>query len=126
MKASIKQDTTDRTIGLEVSGVADLEVTRSWQKRPRFIRPDGAQIKVTNDVCQSINVWGPLVLKSGGTSDNVRDNREWSLTRYSGDFGTHIDNAPEWVRVLWTEAVNGVTSWHTPDMADPAEVQPLN
>jgi hypothetical protein len=124
VKASVKRDNVVRTIDLEVSGVPDLDVTRSWQKKARVIRPDGALIKVVDGVRQHIKVWGPLVLKSGGTSDSVRDHWEWTLGRYTGK-ENHIDHAPEWVRLLWTEAVNGVTSWRTPDVTDPAEVQAL-
>ncbi|HEU4754404.1 MAG TPA: hypothetical protein VFU47_14950 [Armatimonadota bacterium] len=124
VKASVKSDGTIRTIRLDVEGVGDLDVTRSWQKKARVIRPDGALIKVVDGVRERISVYGPLVLKSGKTSDSVRDHWEWTLGRYTAK-ENHIDHAPEWVRMLWTEAVNGVTSWRTPDVTDPAEVQAL-
>jgi hypothetical protein len=97
-----------------VTGAPDLDVTRPWQKKTRVIRPDSALITVVDDARQHIKVWGPLVLKSGGTSDSVRDCREWTLGRYT-DKENHVDHAPEWVRMLWTEATSGVTSWHIPD-----------
>lgn len=124
MKASVSKDHVVRTIRIDVEGAGDQDVTQTWQRRPRVIRPDHVEIRVEDGERQFIRVSGFLVLKSGGTSESVRDSWEWNESRYSGK-RNHIDHAPEWVRLLWTEAVNGVTSWRTPDVTDPAEVQAL-
>jgi hypothetical protein len=124
VKASVKRDHTVRTIYIDVEGAEDLDVTQTWQRRPRVIRPDHVEVRVEDGERQHIRVSGPLVLKSGGTSDSVRDSWEWNESRYSGN-RNHLAYAPEWVRTLWNEAHHGVATWWTPDTSDPAEVQAL-
>ena len=48
MQATVTHDTTTRIITLEVSSVPDWDATRSWQARPRVIRPDHVTITIVD------------------------------------------------------------------------------
>lgn len=119
MKASVKTDVTHRTIWVEVSGVPDIDLTQHYHRRTRAIRPDVLKIELTDGKPTGITALGGLVLKSGGASASARDEKRWygpnDLER----------EAPEWVRLIVSEAVHGVTTWWTPDASDTTEVQAL-
>ena len=110
MRATVKHDTTQRTIRLDVSGVPDVDATKSWNQLRRLIRPDEVWIKLVDGELREIKVSGPMVLKSGQLSASVRENWSWHPDSRWGT-GDKISTAPEWVRTLATEAPNGVTSW---------------
>ncbi|HEU4752324.1 MAG TPA: hypothetical protein VFU47_04375 [Armatimonadota bacterium] len=119
MKASVTNDVTRRTIWVEVSGVPDIDLTQYYHRTTRMIRPDALWIELTDGKPTGITASGGLVLKSGGASEKARDEKRWYGPR---DLES---DAPEWVRLIVSEAVHGVTSWRTPDVTDPAEVQAL-
>lgn len=105
MQAAVSTDNTTRTIDLKVVDAPDIDVT-TYHRKPRVFRPDRAIIRLTNDTFQRIDVYGGLALKSGGTSDKVRER----VTYWSG---SELERAPEWVRLLVAEAPAGVTAWRT-------------
>ena len=124
MRATVRHDTTERTITLEVSGVADIDATRSWHQLPRVFRPDHVTVRTVDEELREIKVSGPMVLKSGQVSASVREDWSWHPDTGWGT-GDKISTAPEWVRTLATQAPAGVTSWTAPDVSDPTEAQPL-
>lgn len=109
MRASVRHDTTEWVITLEVSGVPDLDVTENWHHWPRTIRPDHVTIHLVDDRVKDLTASGPLVKRNGEPGNN---RATWRLyptgTRYQS---VTLDMAPEWVRTLWREAPAGVTSW---------------
>jgi hypothetical protein len=122
MRASVKTDTTVRTIVIEIESgsVPDIDVTQSWHRKPRLIRPDRVVLTTVAGEQTILKISGGLVLKSGAASAEVRDT--WEYRRSSYHERDRIDSAPEWVWSLWNEAPRHVTSWR--DLA-PEEVQAL-
>lgn len=122
MRAAVTRDTTTRTIFLEVAGAPDVDVTRAYHRKPRILRPQKAIIQIVDGKTLDLKVTGGLVLKSGAASTDVKENYAWHR---EGSWGTgeSIDKAPDWVRLLWNEAPQGVTTWRTG--ADAGEVQAL-
>lgn len=108
MNAEVKRDDVRRTIVVTVSGVPDIDITASYHKKPRHFRPDSVTIELVNGKLNALNVSGFLVLKSGGTSDSVRDNQRWYSPRST-------DKMPPWLRRLVQEAPAGVASWIEPE-----------
>ncbi len=122
MRAAVKRDHTARTITLEVTGVPDVDVTRSYHRKPRIFRPDSVTITVSDGEIQTVVASGGLVLKSGAASTEVRESEKW----YSGTWTSpKIKDAPEWLATLIREAPAGVTSWYVPDASNAEEVQAL-
>lgn len=120
MQAAVARDSTVRTISLDVMNTGDLDVTQSWHRRPRFIRPERVIITVVDGRTVRIRVQGALVLKSGAASTEQSDTADWSV---SGALSERLDKAPDWVRMLWDEAPAGILSWRTG--TDAGEVQAL-
>lgn len=110
MIATVKKDTTVRTIVIEVvpGSVPDIDITRSYHRKPRIFRPDSVTLTLVGGVLSNVNISGGLVLKSGAASTEVRDNERWYTDR-------ELAAAPDWVRELMTEAPQGATSWHQPE-----------
>jgi SH3-like domain-containing protein len=108
MKAQVKSDDTRRTISIDVSGVPDIDVTRSYHKKPRVFRPDRVSLTLTNGALGGITISGYLVLKSGGTSDAVRESQRWYSVR-------DPNTMPGWLQLLIEEAPAGVTGWSQPE-----------
>jgi hypothetical protein len=109
MRAHVTKDTSTRTIELELEGLPDLDITQSWHSKPRAIRPDKAIIHINSGETRSINVLGYLVKKSGAPSDSVRDNLTFTTRPYR--VKERLDQAPGWVRELFTQAPYGVTTF---------------
>lgn len=109
MRATVKNDRTERVITLEVSGTPDLDVTETWHHKPRTIRPDYVDITVVDGEFRRIEASGPLV-KNDGTPGRNRDT--WKCAASGARYErVTLDTAPEWVRTLVREAPAGVTSW---------------
>lgn len=125
MKIEVTKDSSHRTIEFEVSqGAApDLDVSQSWHRKPRSIRPDKGQLHIVDGEVRRIIVSGYLIKASGQPSDSVRDKWEWSRQPYRER--ERIENAPEWVRHIWNEAGLGMAAWSYPDREDPEQVQAL-
>lgn len=107
MQAAVKRDSTQRVITVEVTDVPDIDIT-SYHQKPRIFRPDTVTITISDGKVSRVNVSGGLVLKSGGTSESVRENQRW--------YGSELDGmrtAPGWIRTVMTDAPNGVTTWRT-------------
>jgi hypothetical protein len=122
MRAHVEKDTTVRTIvvRIEPGSVPDVDVTQSWHRKPRLIRPDHAVLTIVAGEQTILKVSGGLVLKSGRASTEVRDTQEYR--RQSYHTRDRIDEAPSWAHALWNEAPRHVTSWRDPA---PEEVQAL-
>lgn len=125
MKIEVTKDSSNRTIAFEVTqGAApDLDVSQTWHRKSRVIRPDRGQLYIVNDEIRRIVVSGYLIKASGQPSDSVRDKWEWSRSPYRER--ERIESAPEWVRHIWNESGSGVTAWSYPDRENPEEVQAL-
>lgn len=117
MQAAVKKDTTVRTIQLEVQNVPDVDVTRSYHRKPRIFRPDSVTIQLVDGTVERVTVSGGLVLKSGAASTEVHEKEEW------GSYSLKLSEAPEWLALLINDAPQGVTTWRTG--ADAGEVQTL-
>lgn len=115
MRINVQNDTTRRTIRFSViEGEApDLDITQRHHKKPRAIRPYGGTLVLVDDLQESITVSGPLVLKSGKTSDMIGEDKTWKRPGHAG--GAPIDQAPLWVLDIWNHAADGVTAWSWPD-----------
>jgi hypothetical protein len=122
MRAEVIHDQTVRTIqiNIEPGSVPDLDVTETWHRKARLIRPNYASLKVVDGQPRLITVIGGLVLKSGGASTDVTDKAEWRAESYHDR--NQINRAPEWVRLLWNEAPANVVNWRDPA---PEEVKQL-
>jgi hypothetical protein len=117
MQARVKTDRTVRTIILtiEPGSVPDHDVTRSWHKKPRIIRPDHLTVVTTNGDLDSVALSGGLVLKSGAASTEVRESDKWY-----GAYGDHkLSDLPEWLAPVVQAVIDGQTVWQS------AEVQAL-
>lgn len=108
MQAQVSSDDMRRTIVIRVSEVPDIDVTRSYHKRPKSFRPDKVRLNLANGALSGIDVSGPLVLKSGGVSDLIRESQRW----YSKPDMTML---PGWLQLLIDEAPAGVTGWNQPE-----------
>lgn len=108
MQAQVSHDDTRRTIVIDVSGVPDIDITRSYHKKPRGFRPDKVSLTLINGALGGVNVSGYLTLKSGGTSDLVRENQRWYSVR-------ELTELPGWLQLLIEEAPAGVTLWNQPE-----------
>lgn len=113
MRAAVTQDSTVRTIDLEVSGVPDIDVTKTWHRKPRLFRPEKVTIRVIDGETRNILIKGGLVLKSGAASTEVGESQDYRSQHY--DKARRIEAAPEWVQRLWAEAPAGMTSWDEPE-----------
>lgn len=122
MRAHVKTDATVRTITIEIESgsVPDVDVTQSWHRKPRFMRPEHATLRVVDGEQTIVTISGGLVLKSGAASTEVKEKCEFRRQSYSPR--DRIDSAPEWVWSLWNEAPRHVTTWRDPA---PEEVQAL-
>lgn len=111
MKANVTHDQTVRTIQIQIEpgSVPDLDITRSYHRKPRLIRPALATLRVVDGQQAVIKVVGGLVLKSGAASADVTDNWEYRAASYHDR--ESIAKAPAWVRALWDEAPTGLTVW---------------
>lgn len=111
MQAEVSRDETVRTINIQITpgSVPDIDITQSYHRKPRVIRPDRAVIVLVDGQFSDIKVHGGLVLKSGTASLEVTDSVTWRANAYRVD--QRIDIAPEWVRMLVAEAPTGVTKW---------------
>lgn len=124
MRAAVKTNRVVRTITIEVApgSVPDIDVTMSYHRKPRIFRPDAVTVVLTDGEVSSVNVTGGLVLKSGGASTEVRENKKW----YSGEWSSaKLSTVPDWLATVVREAPAGVTSWYVPDASNPEEVQAL-
>lgn len=108
MQAQVKSDDARRTIVIDVMDVPDIDVTRSYHKKPRVFRPDRVGMTFTNGALGGITVSGYLVLKSGGTSDVIRESQCWYSVRDE-------TTMPGWLQLLIGQAPAGVTLWNQPE-----------
>lgn len=117
MKATVTKDTGTRTIELALEGLPDVDVTESWHKDRKYIRPDKATIHIHNGETRSIVVFGGVVKKSGQPSEHVRTSRTFTPRAYREP--ERIETAPGWVRELFAQAPLGVTAftWQTDEEA---------
>lgn len=122
MRAHVDKDTTVRTIVIKIESgsVPDVDVTQSWHRKPRVMRPDHAVLTTVGGEQTILKISGGLVLKSGAASTEVREGWEWRRSSYHER--DRIDSAPSWAWSLWNEAPRHVTSWRDPA---PEEVQAL-
>jgi hypothetical protein len=110
MHAQVERSITIQTIVIAVEGTLDLDITQSWHRKPRHIRPCQAEIRIVDGVVTKMLISGPLVLKSGTASTETRE----TATYYHEDYVTKresISSAPGWAQMLWREAGLGGTSW---------------
>jgi hypothetical protein len=121
MRAAVTEDHTTRVISLDVAGAPDIDVTRSYHRKPRIFRPERAWLTIHDGELRSVKVMGGLVLKSGAASTEVGE----SETFYpeGGWNSPKLSTAPEWVQLIVAEAPAGVTTWRTG--TDAGEVQAL-
>lgn len=108
MKAELETDRTVRTIRVRISGVPDIDVTRSWHKKPRLFRPEIVNVQVVDGELSEVTVVGGLVLKSGKCSEGVTESRHYTARGWNSD---SLLQMPEWLTLLTDEAMAGVTSW---------------
>ena len=109
MKAHVISDKSTRKIELELDGLPDLDVTESWHRRPRVIRPFKATIVVSDGETRSINILGGVIKASGQPSDTVRDGRTYHIKAYREH--ERVENAPGWVRELFEQAPSGIVEF---------------
>lgn len=110
MQGRVKTDRTVRTIGvtIEPGSVPDHDVTRSWHKKPRIIRPDYLTVITVNGELEDVKLTGGLVLKSGAASTEVRE-----VDRWYGAYGDHkLADLPEWLSPVVQAVLDGQTTWH--------------
>ena len=121
MQAAMTKDTTTRVITLEVANAPDIDVTRSYHRKPRIFRPERVTVNLVDGEMRSVKVSGGLVLKSGAASTEVGESEafypvgSWSSPK--------IDKAPQWLQMVAAEAPLGILSWRTG--TDAGEVQAL-
>lgn len=109
MQGRVKTDRTVRTIivTIEPGSVPDHDVTRSWHKKPRVIRPDSLTVVLNNGDLDSVALSGGLVLKSGAASTEVKEADKWY-----GRFGDHkVTDLPGWLAPIVQAVIDGQTSW---------------
>jgi hypothetical protein len=106
VKAHVTRDNSTRTIELEVEGVPDLDVTESWHRQPRVIRPDKARINVVDNEAHAIVVFGAVIKKSGHPSEHVRGDRTYRPQAYRET--ERLDLAPGWIKKLFAQAPLGI------------------
>jgi hypothetical protein len=110
MQGQVKTDRTVRTIivTIEPGSVPDHDVTRSWHKKPRIIRPDSLTVVTTNGDLDSVALSGGLVLKSGAASTEVKEADRWY-----GWYGDHkLSALPGWLAPVVQAIIDGQTVWH--------------
>lgn len=79
MRFHVNADGTVRTVEIEIAGVPDLDVSRSYHdatRPPRVIRPDRVVLTFTDGLLAQISVSGPLVMKDGALSAR-RETEAW-------------------------------------------------
>lgn len=108
-RASVLTDKSTRTIELALEGMPTLNVTETWHSQPRLILPDKARIVVTDGKTRSIYVSGYTIKKSGQPSEHVRADRTYRPVAYRET--ERLDLAPGWVKELFKQAPNGITSF---------------
>lgn len=122
MRAAVETDGTVRTIRVKVEAVPDIDVTRSYHRKPRIFRPESVVITLVDGVISQAKVSGGLVLKSGAASTEVGESETWR----SGSWSTpKLAEAPAWLARLMDEAPSGVTTWRDMDTHNPDEVTAL-
>lgn len=121
MRAAVANDTTTRTITLEVANAPDIDVTRSYHRKPRIFRPERVTVNLVDGEMSSIEVSGGLVLKSGATSTEVGESQ--TFYPVGGWSSPQIDKAPQWLQTVAAEAPEGILTWRTG--TDAGEVQAL-
>lgn len=117
MRIEVTGDSSRREITFQIrQGTApDLDVTESWHRKPRVIRPYKGTLVVIDGEQRRITVHGWLVLKGGRASTEIGSRREWRRTASSLLERERIENAPEWVQLVWKEAPLGIVAWSVPD-----------
>lgn len=106
MQGHVKTDRTVRTVivTIEPGSVPDHDVTRSWHKKPRVIRPEVLTVRTLNGDLESVGLSGGLVLKSGAASTEVKDGDKWYV-RYE------LTDLPGWLSPVVQAVIDGRTSW---------------
>jgi hypothetical protein len=122
MRAVIETDTTVRTIRVKVEAVPEIDVTRSYHRKPRIFRPEYVVITLKDGVVSQARVTGGLVLKSGKASTEVGESETWSAGSWNSP---KLAEAPAWLARLVDEAPSGVTTWRDLDTTNPDEVTAL-
>lgn len=103
MNITVSKDETVRFIGLKIQ--ATETVTRiyegySGRNREVVFHPDRVSIKISTSVT-TVDISGPIVLKSGAISEHRRENRYW----YGWD--SFKNTAPEWLIQVVNDAIVG-------------------
>ena len=104
MRGSVVKDNLTRVIRVDLEDVPDLDIT-TYHRKPRIFRPDHVSITLADGTVSRVSLSGYLVLKSGNTSDAVRDSKRW--------YGSELASLPKWLQTVVTDAPNGVTTWRT-------------
>lgn len=118
-KMSVIEDRATRVIIVKIDiepgdRSRDLEdFTATWRTKPRPFVPAAARILIEGGELRTINVSGPLRLKSGGIGV-ASDSMTWYA--YNAYRGSSLKDAPEWVRLLAVHTAQGVTSWEFPEV----------
>jgi hypothetical protein len=110
MQAHVKSDQTVRTIAIEIEpgSIPDYDVTRSWHRKPRVIRPDSLTVITHDGELTRVTLSGGLVLKSGGASSESRHGNDWQ-----GDYGDQkLADLPGRLSAVVQAVLDGQTTWH--------------
>lgn len=110
MRAAVSKDEITRIVTIAVTEVPDIDISETFHRAPRIIRPDQAILVIRDDVPRRIEVTGPIVLKSGKVSAETKGRRTWygSSSLVTRD---RVDASPEWVQELWFGVEKGHTEW---------------
>lgn len=114
MQARVKTDRTVRTIIVTIKpgSVPDHDVTRSWHRKPRIIRPDSLKVVLADGNLDEVTLFGGLVLKSGAASTEAGDKDRWY-----GAYGDHkLADLPGWLAPVVQAVIDGQTVWHKPEV----------
>lgn len=108
MKATVTSDVTDRVIRLIVIGAPDLEIVQKYHRKPPVIRPDAATVRFRGGRMTEVSVSGPMVLKSGASSDAIRYDAIWRPDLKCWSDHDKLSTAPQWVQDIADQAFTGV------------------
>jgi hypothetical protein len=108
MKAEVKMDQTTRTIELDVTDGAAVDVTESWNTKRREIQADRVLLRLVDEQVTSVVVRGRVIKKDGTPGEN-RASRTWRPGDYRPE--NRISAAPGWVREIAYQAPTGIRGY---------------
>ena len=120
MKATVTGDQTVRTIEIELTGGPIVDVTETWNLKPREIGATHVRLSMHSDQVTGVAVRGQVLKKNGEPGEN-RATRTWRDQSY--DTKNLIRNAPGWIREIVAQAPLGIRefTWTPEELGDPAE-----